>query len=236
MLVESTTEWLLQCCNWLAQLGGSCSSSEMPCHRDQPRWRCWARHDAQAGQPNRSPEVRAAGAQLRPLSHIHFQSVNDQQVLHLAAVPSSYLPRHTILFPTLRTLLPAADSPVNNQVGESSVGGPGATGLDCRGRCPLATATAAAEPPFLPTGRPLVCTGMPAFQGSCAHDHDCEAQDCSSAWSLYKHIDIQRVSGARPLPPPAAACRLRCNSCALHAAHAQRFNAAAAPRSCRCGA
>lgn len=33
----------------------------------------------------------------------------------------------------------------------------------------------------------------PSFQGCCAHDHDCEAQDCSSAWSLYKHIDTQRV-------------------------------------------
>lgn len=37
--------------------------------------------------------------------------------------------------------------------------------------------------------------GMPSFHGSCAHDHDCEAQDCSSAWSLYQHIDTQRVSG-----------------------------------------
>lgn len=34
---------------------------------------------------------------------------------------------------------------------------------------------------------------MPSFHGSCAHDHDCEAQDCSSAWSLYQHIDTQRV-------------------------------------------
>lgn len=37
---------------------------------------------------------------------------------------------------------------------------------------------------------------MPAFQGCCAHDHDCEAQDCAAAWSLYKHIDIQRVRGS----------------------------------------
>lgn len=29
--------------------------------------------------------------------------------------------------------------------------------------------------------------------GCCAHDHDCNAEDCSSSWSLYKHIDIQRV-------------------------------------------
>ncbi|KAL4424497.1 hypothetical protein ABPG77_006806 [Micractinium sp. CCAP 211/92] len=34
---------------------------------------------------------------------------------------------------------------------------------------------------------------MPAFQGCAAHDHDCGEHDCSSAWSLYKHIDIQHV-------------------------------------------
>ncbi|KAL4857139.1 PITH domain-containing protein [Chlorella vulgaris] len=34
---------------------------------------------------------------------------------------------------------------------------------------------------------------MPPFQGACAHDHDCESHDCSSSWSLYKHIDTQKV-------------------------------------------
>lgn len=34
---------------------------------------------------------------------------------------------------------------------------------------------------------------MPSFQGCCAHDHDCQAEDCSKSWSLYKHIDIQKV-------------------------------------------
>ena len=28
----------------------------------------------------------------------------------------------------------------------------------------------------------------------CAHDHDCEASDCGSAWSLHKHVDLARVS------------------------------------------
>ncbi|KAK9837603.1 hypothetical protein WJX74_001224 [Apatococcus lobatus] len=28
---------------------------------------------------------------------------------------------------------------------------------------------------------------------SCAHDHDCESNDCGPAWSLYQHIDTPRV-------------------------------------------
>ena len=35
---------------------------------------------------------------------------------------------------------------------------------------------------------------MSPFQGCCAHDHDCEASDCSSSYSLYKYIDMPRVS------------------------------------------
>ncbi|PSC71196.1 PITH domain-containing 1 [Micractinium conductrix] len=72
---------------------------------------------------------------------------------------------------------------------------------------PLVTLTAAVNAELLVTAggkrrrtQPFnaACLGarhlaMPAFQGCCAHDHDCEAQDCSSAWSLYKHIDTQRV-------------------------------------------
>lgn len=29
---------------------------------------------------------------------------------------------------------------------------------------------------------------------ACLHDHSCEDHDCSSDWSLYKHIDLPRVS------------------------------------------
>ncbi|XP_043705640.1 PITH domain-containing protein 1 isoform X2 [Telopea speciosissima] len=29
---------------------------------------------------------------------------------------------------------------------------------------------------------------------ACLHDHNCEDHDCSSDWSLYKHIDLPKVS------------------------------------------
>ncbi|XP_065851550.1 uncharacterized protein [Euphorbia lathyris] len=29
---------------------------------------------------------------------------------------------------------------------------------------------------------------------ACLHDHSCEDHDCSSSWSLYKHIDLPKVS------------------------------------------
>ncbi|XP_058068325.1 uncharacterized protein LOC131217405 isoform X4 [Magnolia sinica] len=29
---------------------------------------------------------------------------------------------------------------------------------------------------------------------ACLHDHSCEEHDCASDWSLYKHIDISKVS------------------------------------------
>ncbi|KAK7272899.1 hypothetical protein RIF29_13941 [Crotalaria pallida] len=29
---------------------------------------------------------------------------------------------------------------------------------------------------------------------ACLHDHSCEDHDCSSNWSLYKHIDLSKVS------------------------------------------
>ncbi|GAB2225606.1 hypothetical protein Droror1_Dr00006403 [Drosera rotundifolia] len=29
---------------------------------------------------------------------------------------------------------------------------------------------------------------------ACLHDHDCTDNDCSSGWSLYKHIDLDKVS------------------------------------------
>ncbi|KAI8468825.1 MAG: galactose-binding domain-like protein [Monoraphidium minutum] len=34
---------------------------------------------------------------------------------------------------------------------------------------------------------------MPASQGCCSHDHDCEASDCGPAYSLYKHINLDQV-------------------------------------------
>ncbi|XP_073026021.1 uncharacterized protein [Primulina eburnea] len=29
---------------------------------------------------------------------------------------------------------------------------------------------------------------------ACLHDHSCEEHDCSSDWSLYKHVDLSKVS------------------------------------------
>lgn len=37
---------------------------------------------------------------------------------------------------------------------------------------------------------------MPRFQGCCSHDHDCAEEDCASAFSLYKQIDVPRVRAA----------------------------------------
>lgn len=30
--------------------------------------------------------------------------------------------------------------------------------------------------------------------GQCAHDHDCGEADCSASYSLYKHVDLPRVT------------------------------------------
>ncbi|RMZ56541.1 hypothetical protein APUTEX25_001388 [Auxenochlorella protothecoides] len=35
---------------------------------------------------------------------------------------------------------------------------------------------------------------MPRFEGCCSHDHDCEEEDCSTSYSLYKNIDTPRVA------------------------------------------
>lgn len=36
---------------------------------------------------------------------------------------------------------------------------------------------------------------MPSsFQACCAHDHDCEDNDCGGSWALYTHIDMSRTS------------------------------------------
>lgn len=38
---------------------------------------------------------------------------------------------------------------------------------------------------------------MPPSQGCCGHDHDCDASDCSTAYSLYKHIALEQVGVSR---------------------------------------
>ncbi|KAF7817401.1 PITH domain-containing protein 1 [Senna tora] len=36
---------------------------------------------------------------------------------------------------------------------------------------------------------------------ACLHDHSCEDHDCSSDWSLYKHIDLSKVSALNEAIP-----------------------------------
>uniref|UniRef100_A0A162B5W0 PITH domain-containing protein n=1 Tax=Daucus carota subsp. sativus TaxID=79200 RepID=A0A162B5W0_DAUCS len=36
---------------------------------------------------------------------------------------------------------------------------------------------------------------------ACTHDHSCEEHDCSSDWSLYKHIDLPKVSALNEAVP-----------------------------------
>ncbi|CAL1373400.1 unnamed protein product [Linum trigynum] len=36
---------------------------------------------------------------------------------------------------------------------------------------------------------------------ACTHDHSCEDHDCSSDWSLYKHIDLAKVSALNEAVP-----------------------------------
>ncbi|KAI3822017.1 hypothetical protein L1987_09598 [Smallanthus sonchifolius] len=36
---------------------------------------------------------------------------------------------------------------------------------------------------------------------ACLHDHSCEDHDCSSDWSLYKHIDIPKLSALNEAVP-----------------------------------
>ncbi|XP_062097851.1 uncharacterized protein LOC133803756 [Humulus lupulus] len=36
---------------------------------------------------------------------------------------------------------------------------------------------------------------------ACLHDHSCEDHDCSSDWSLYKHIDLPKVSALNEATP-----------------------------------
>lgn len=44
-------------------------------------------------------------------------------------------------------------------------------------------------------------SAMPPFEACCAHDHDCDAEDCGPEWSLHKHIDIENVP-IHSSPPP----------------------------------
>lgn len=39
---------------------------------------------------------------------------------------------------------------------------------------------------------------------ACLHDHSCEDHDCSSDWSLYKHIDLPKVSALNEAVPGSA--------------------------------
>ncbi|KAK8597544.1 hypothetical protein V6N13_094947 [Hibiscus sabdariffa] len=36
---------------------------------------------------------------------------------------------------------------------------------------------------------------------ACTHDHSCEDHDCSSSWSLYKHIDLSKVTALNEANP-----------------------------------
>ncbi|XP_056158729.1 uncharacterized protein LOC115688955 isoform X2 [Syzygium oleosum] len=36
---------------------------------------------------------------------------------------------------------------------------------------------------------------------ACMHDHSCEDHDCSSNWSLYKHVDLSKVSALNEAVP-----------------------------------
>nr|KJB65598.1 hypothetical protein B456_010G102800 [Gossypium raimondii] len=36
---------------------------------------------------------------------------------------------------------------------------------------------------------------------ACTHDHSCEDHDCSSNWSLYKHIDLAKVTALNEANP-----------------------------------
>ncbi|KAF7849586.1 hypothetical protein BT93_L0579 [Corymbia citriodora subsp. variegata] len=36
---------------------------------------------------------------------------------------------------------------------------------------------------------------------ACVHDHSCEEHDCSSNWSLFKHIDLSKVSALNEAVP-----------------------------------
>ena len=45
---------------------------------------------------------------------------------------------------------------------------------------------------------------MPVDAPCCAHDHDCEAEDCGTAWSLHKHIATARLRALNAAAPADA--------------------------------
>jgi hypothetical protein len=162
--------------------------------RNQARWRGSGTHDVQAGQPGRTDLFCAARNATPPLiARLSITIASDDHVLQQTGEASLLPVRHSLILlrhsPHDQTPLSAETRPLNRKVGELSLAGRGATGLDCCRLSVLVNATAATD-----SREAAVCAAMPAFQGNCAHDHDCDAQDCSSAWSLYKHIEIQRVS------------------------------------------
>ena len=52
-------------------------------------------------------------------------------------------------------------------------------------------------------------TIMPLDAPCCAHDHDCEAEDCGPAWSLHKHVATARLRALNAAAPADASKLLR---------------------------
>lgn len=50
---------------------------------------------------------------------------------------------------------------------------------------------------------------MPLDAPCCAHDHDCEAEDCGPAWSLHKHVATARLRALNAAAPADASKLLR---------------------------
>ena len=51
---------------------------------------------------------------------------------------------------------------------------------------------------------------MPPVDGPCcAHDHDCEAEECGPAWSLHKHVATSRLRALNAAAPADASSLLR---------------------------
>ncbi|KAK9845719.1 hypothetical protein WJX81_000448 [Elliptochloris bilobata] len=50
---------------------------------------------------------------------------------------------------------------------------------------------------------------MPSYQACCAHDHDCEAEECGPAWSLHKHVHLSHVSALNEAVQGSAVSVLR---------------------------
>ena len=50
---------------------------------------------------------------------------------------------------------------------------------------------------------------LPVDGACCAHDHDCEAEDCGPAWSLHKHVATARLRALNAAAPADASKLLR---------------------------